>query len=37
VADLSNGDFYCRPSCQGQSVKGGGAQLVSLAALGAKA
>ena len=25
VADLSNGDFFCRPSCQGQSVKGGAA------------
>jgi tryptophan synthase beta chain len=37
VADLSNGDFYCRPSCKGQSVKGGGAQLVSLVALGAHA
>ena len=24
VADLSHGEFYCRPSCQGQSVKGGG-------------
>ena len=23
VADLSNADFYCRPSCQGQAVKGG--------------
>jgi tryptophan synthase beta chain len=23
VADLSNADFFCRPSCQGQSVKGG--------------
>ncbi len=23
VADLGNADFYCRPSCQGQSVKGG--------------
>ena len=23
VADLSRADFYCRPSCQGQSVKGG--------------
>ena len=23
VADLSYADFYCRPSCQGQSVKGG--------------
>jgi tryptophan synthase beta chain len=22
VADLSNADFYCRPSCRGQSVKG---------------
>ncbi len=23
VADLSNAKFYCRPSCQGQAVKGG--------------
>jgi tryptophan synthase beta chain len=23
VADLSQADFYCRPSCQGQSIKGG--------------
>ena len=23
VADLSNADFYCRPSCRGQEVKGG--------------
>ena len=23
VADLSNADFFCRPSCQGQGVKGG--------------
>jgi len=37
VADLSNGDFYCRPSCQGQSVKGGMPQTISLAALGAHA
>ena len=22
VADLSNGEFFCRPSCTGQSVKG---------------
>ncbi len=22
VADLSNADFFCRPSCQGQSIKG---------------
>jgi tryptophan synthase beta chain len=29
VADLSNADFYCRPSCRGQGVKGG-AQQVSL-------
>jgi len=25
VADLSNASFYCRPSCQGLSVKGGAA------------
>ena len=25
VADLSGADFFCRPSCQGQSVKGGAA------------
>ncbi|MGY0195573.1 tryptophan synthase subunit beta [Leptothrix sp. BB-4] len=25
VADLSGADFYCRPSCRGQSVKGQGA------------
>ena len=37
VADLSNGDFYCRPSCKGQSVKGGMPQTISLAALGARA
>mgnify|MGYP001354375087 CR=1 FL=1 len=24
VADLSGADFYCRPSCRGQMVKGGG-------------
>ncbi|MFN3493325.1 MAG: hypothetical protein ACK40L_02340, partial [Hydrogenophaga sp.] len=23
VADLSQADFYCRPSCRGQAVKGG--------------
>jgi tryptophan synthase beta chain len=23
VADLSHADFFCRPSCTGQSVKGG--------------
>ena len=26
VADLSNADFFCRPSCQGQTVKGGPAE-----------
>jgi tryptophan synthase beta chain len=25
VADVSGADFYCRPSCRGQSVKGGAA------------
>ena len=28
VADLSGADFYCRPSCQGQSVKGGATPAV---------
>ena len=28
VADLSNADFYCRPSCRGQSVKGGTEQPI---------
>jgi len=40
VADLSHADFYCRPSCQGQSVKGSdGAheQAVSLPTPGARA
>ncbi|MFM2065287.1 MAG: hypothetical protein RLZZ584_196 [Pseudomonadota bacterium] len=32
VADLSNADFYCRPSCRGQSVKGGVEATVSLPA-----
>lgn len=31
VADLSNADFYCRPSCRGQGVKGG-VQVVELVA-----
>ena len=31
VADLSGADFFCRPSCQGQSVKG--EQAVSLSQL----
>ncbi len=30
VADLSKADFFCRPSCQGQSVKGGSEQPVKL-------
>ncbi len=29
VADLSHADFYCRPSCQGQRVKGAAGQPVS--------
>jgi tryptophan synthase beta chain len=42
VADLSHADFFCRPSCQGQSIKGTGlvsaTQVVSLSSLqGAKA
>jgi len=42
VADLSNADFFCRPSCQGQSIKGAGVvhgeQVISLSTLqGAKA
>ena len=31
VADLSNADFYCRPSCRGQAVKGGGESVVRIA------
>ena len=27
VADLSGADSYCRPSCQGQGVKGGPQQV----------
>ncbi|MBI5258025.1 MAG: tryptophan synthase subunit beta [Burkholderiales bacterium] len=34
VADLSGAEFFCRPSCRGQSVKG--AQSVSLQAVGGK-
>ena len=40
VADLSHDDFFCRPSCKGQSVKGGGANLaqtVQLVNMGATA
>ncbi|MFM6993023.1 MAG: tryptophan synthase subunit beta [Rhodoferax sp.] len=36
VADLSNADFYCRPSCQGQGVKGG-EQPITLVKSGAAA
>ena len=36
VADLSHADFYCRPSCRGQSVKGG-EQPVQLLGAGVKA
>ena len=35
VADLSGGDFFCRPSCQGQAVKGG-ASVVTMPANGSK-
>jgi tryptophan synthase beta chain len=30
VADLSGADFFCRPSCRGQSVKGGAEHAISL-------
>ncbi len=30
VADLSSADFYCRPSCRGQSVKGGAESVVKV-------
>jgi len=30
VADLSNADFYCRPSCRGQTVKGGVESVVKV-------
>jgi len=33
VADLSKAEFFCRPSCKGQAVKGGGEAHVSLDAL----
>ncbi len=35
VADLSGADFYCRPSCRGQSVKGN-EQVVKMANAGVK-
>ena len=38
VADLSNGEFFCRPSCTGQSVKGNttGISVVKMPAAPAK-
>ena len=30
VADLSHADFYCRPSCRGQEVKGGATQPIHI-------
>ncbi len=35
VADLSNAEFYCRPSCKGQTVKGGAATTQTIQVLGA--
>ena len=35
VADLSNGEFFCRPSCTGQTVKGNEALAPVSAALAA--
>ena len=32
VADLSHADFYCRPSCQGQTVKGALEPAIQVAA-----
>jgi tryptophan synthase beta chain len=37
VADLSQADFYCRPSCRGQSVKGGAEQAITLTRQGGAA
>ncbi len=31
VADLSGADFFCRPSCRGQSVKGSSEAMISIA------
>ena len=33
VADLSGADFYCRPSCRGQSVKGAASNDASIATM----
>ena len=35
VADLSGADFFCRPSCKGQSVKGGAEHAITLQRQGA--
>jgi len=32
VADLSQADFYCRPSCRGQAVKGGDTSIIKVIA-----
>ncbi len=32
VADLSGAEFYCRPSCRGQTVKGGAESVVKVVA-----
>ncbi len=36
VADLSGADFYCRPSCRGQSVKGGAVAMAAPASASTK-
>ena len=35
VADLSGADFYCRPSCRGQSVKGTSGATIAMVGVGA--
>ena len=30
VADLSQADFFCRPSCHGQSIKGASQAMVEI-------
>ena len=35
VADLSGADFYCRPSCRGQTVKGN-EQMIKINSAGVK-
>ena len=36
VADLSGADFFCRPSCRGQSVKGSSEAMIAIAKAEAK-